>query len=114
MAKKIIKREEPTILWAEDGSHLEKKKKVEESFEPSETLLRVRIEKKGRGGKSVTVVYELPDNPTFFKKLAKKLKNKCATGGSFKGDSIEIQGDRRDDVVSFLEAEGFKVKLSGG
>lgn len=111
---KLGKKEEPNIVWADDGSHLKPKKKIEEKFEASETQLRVRVEKKGRGGKSVTVVYELPDNPTYFKKLAKKLKNKCATGGSFKGDSIEIQGDRREDVSRLLKGEGFQVKISGG
>lgn len=112
--KSKLNKEEPNIVWSDDGSHLKPKKKAEESFEPAETLLRVRLEKKGRGGKTVTVVYELPDNASYFKKLTKKLKNKCGTGGSFKGDSIEIQGDRRDDVVGELKKEGFQVKISGG
>lgn len=111
---KLIKKEEPNIVWSDDGSHLKPKKKAEEAFTAEETLLRVRIEKKGRGGKSVTVVYELPDNAPYFKKLTKKLKAKCATGGSFKGDSIEIQGERVDVVVKLLQEEGFKVKISGG
>ena len=111
---KLIKKEEPTLLWSDDGSHLKPKTKVEEPVVPDQTQLRVRIEKKGRGGKSVTVVYELPDNPTYFKNLTKKLKAKCATGGSFKGDSIEIQGERKEQVVALLQQEGFKVKVSGG
>ena len=111
---KLIKKEEANLVWSDDGSHLKKKEKKEEAFDPKETLLRLRIEKKGRGGKSVTVIYELPNAPTYFKKLAKKLKAKCGTGGSFKGDSIEIQGERKEDVTNFLKAEGFQVKVSGG
>lgn len=111
---KIVKKEEANIVWSDDGSHLKPKKKVVEEVIPAETTLRIRLEKKGRGGKSVTVVYELPQNEAFFKKLTKKLKGKLGTGGSFKGDSIEIQGDRKQDVAAFLESEGFKIKFSGG
>lgn len=111
---KLVKKEEPNLVWSDDGSHLKKKKKAPEEFEAKDTLLRVRTEKKGRGGKSVTVIYELPDNAAYFKKLTKKLKATCATGGSFKGDSIEIQGERAKTVAQILEEEGFQVKISGG
>lgn len=116
---KLIKKEEPNIVWADDasGSNKDQRKKKKSSnavdVVPSETLLRVRLEKKGRGGKTVTVIYELPENEAYFKKLSKMLKNKCGTGGSFKGDSIEIQGDNKMKVVELLEKEGFQVKISG-
>lgn len=111
---KLVKKEEPTLLWSDDGSHLKKKKKAEVAFDPKDTLLRIRTEKKGRGGKSVTVIYQLPDNPTYFKKLSKRLKSRCATGGSYKGDSIEIQGEVAKIVEQLLKEEGFQVKISGG
>ena len=120
ISKKKLADEEPNIVWADDGQgggkDLRKEKKKTSSVEvvPSDTLLRVRLEKKGRGGKTVTVIYELPQNEVYFKKLSKKIKNKCGTGGSFKGDSIEIQGDNKIKVVEILESEGFQVKVSGG
>ncbi len=77
---------------------------------PSEFCLKLRIEKKGRGGKAVTVIYELPDNPPYFKKLLKELKNFCGTGGSQKESTLEIQGDQRDKVRDLLTKKGFKIK----
>ncbi len=77
---------------------------------PGSTTLRIRIEKKGRGGKTVTVIYDLPHNPDYFKKLLKKMKNYCGSGGSLKGQQMEIQGDQRSKVKKFLEDQAFKVK----
>ncbi len=76
--------------------------------------LKVRLEKKSRGGKTVTVVFELPLNDAYFEELGKKLKSLCGTGGSFKNNMIEIQGDHREKIKTHLEKLGFKVKLAGG
>ena len=48
------------------------------------------------------------------KELAKKLKKTCGTGGSVVGETIEIQGDKREIIKQVLEKEGFKVKFVGG
>jgi translation initiation factor 1 len=81
---------------------------------PSEHQLKLRLEKNGRGGKSVTVVFELPVNEAYFTELTKKLKQHCGTGGAFKDQKIEIQGDHREKIKLFLEKLGFRVKLAGG
>lgn len=83
-------------------------------YEPDEHTLKIRLEKNGRGGKTVTVVFELPVNEEYFKGVEKKLKAMCGTGGSFKNNVIEIQGDHREKIKPFLEKLGFKVKLAGG
>jgi translation initiation factor 1 len=80
----------------------------------SQHTLKIRLEKNGRGGKTVTVVFELPSFEVYFKDLEKKLKALCGTGGSFKNNMIEIQGDHREKIKAFLEKLGFKVKLAGG
>jgi translation initiation factor 1 len=85
-----------------------------EDLVASQHLLKIRLEKNGRGGKSVTVIFELPPNEAYFKDLEKKLKGVCGTGGSYKNNTIEIQGDHRDKIKLFLEKIGFKVKLAGG
>lgn len=84
------------------------------SVRPKETLLRVRLEKNGRGGKSVTVVFDLPGNPAYFQDLLKQLKSHCGSGGTVKNGQMELQGDHRQKVKDFLEKAGFKVKLAGG
>lgn len=114
---KIVKREEVNIVWSDDGSHLDNKKKKQSEIKdlnPQEHMLKIELQKNKRGGKTVSIIVELPHNPKYFQKLTKKLKNGLGTGGSFKNDTIEIQGDHRDKIKIFLENLGFKVKLSGG
>lgn len=103
------------LIYSSDGSgkNLAKGKNKNRNFNeiiPCEVTLKIRIEKKGRGGKAVTVVYELPSNPPYFKKLLKELKSFCGTGGSLKGEQIEIQGDQVQKVKEFLIKKGFQVK----
>jgi translation initiation factor 1 len=73
-------------------------------------VAKLRLEKKGRGGKTVTVLYDLPDNATFLKELAQELKRACGTGGAVAENTVELQGDLRDRVREVLAAKGFVVK----
>jgi translation initiation factor 1 len=77
---------------------------------PSRIVAKLRMEKKGRGGKTVTVVYDLPQNDAFLKDLSQKLKRACGTGGAVVENSVELQGDLRDRVREFLQHLGFIVK----
>jgi translation initiation factor 1 len=77
-------------------------------------VVRVGRSSKGRGGKTVTLVTGVQLPPDEFRDLAKALKRQCGTGGTAKGDVIEIQGDQRDAIVEALEARGFQVKRTGG
>ena len=77
---------------------------------PNRIVAKLRMEKKGRGGKTVTVVYDLPQNAAFLKELAQDLKRACGTGGAIAGDTIELQGDLRDRVRERLESRGYVVK----
>lgn len=83
-------------------------------LKPADHQLKVRREVNGRGGKTVTTVFDLPNNEPYFEELTKKLKNLCGTGGTFKDNKIEIQGDHREKIKTHLEKVGFKVKLAGG
>ena len=73
-------------------------------------VAKLRMEKKGRGGKIVTVVYDLPQNQTFVKELGQELKRACGTGGSVADNTIELQGDLRDRVREYLAKKGWQVK----
>lgn len=77
---------------------------------PGRIVAKLRVEKKGRGGKTVTVVYDLPQNAAFLKELAQELKRACGTGGAVADDTIELQGDLRDRVREYLARKGWQVK----
>ncbi len=96
------------------GKNLSKKKKVGQvqTIDPGLITLKLRLEKNKRGGKTVTIIYEVPNNPAYFKKLLKKLKSKCGAGGALKVDTLEIQGDHREKIRTELSKIGFKVKGS--
>ncbi len=81
---------------------------------PQEQTARIRREKKGRGGKEVTVIMDLQLTDADMKKLAKQLKKKCGSGGSIKDGHIEIQGDNRQKVAAELQKLGYQTKFSGG
>ena len=111
------------MVYSTDGSHKNNCKVCDENpcqcrrpsaVNPSETLVKIRLEKKSRGGKVVSVMFNLPYNPEYFTKLAKKLKASCGTGGTFKDGQIEIQGDHREKLQKELEKMGFQVKFAGG
>lgn len=77
-------------------------------------IVRLQRETKGRGGKAVTLVTGVPLTGAELKSLAKTLKQKCGVGGALKGETIEIQGDKRDVIKAELERRGFTVKIAGG
>ena len=74
----------------------------------------LRIEKAGRGGKTVTVIDELPKVEHFLKELTTELKKKCGVGGTYLMDRkegvIEIQGDKKEAVRAILTKKGIKTK----
>ena len=67
-----------------------------------------------RKGKPTTIIEGYTGSDEDFKILAKELKTKLSVGGSFKEDSIIIQGDYRDKIMTILKEKGFKVKRVGG
>ena len=77
-------------------------------------VVRLHRETKGRKGKGMTIITGVPLASEELKALAKELKQKCGTGGTVKGDVIEIQGDHRDKLLEALSGRGWTVKKAGG
>lgn len=67
-----------------------------------------------RKGKPTTILEGYTGATTDFKLLAKEIKTTLSVGGSFKDDSIIIQGDYRDKIMELLKNKGFNVKRVGG
>lgn len=78
------------------------------------TTVKVGRETKGRKGKGVTIVSDLPLAEDALQELATLLKTRCGTGGTVKDGRIEIQGDQRDRLTAELEKLGYRVKRAGG
>jgi len=81
---------------------------------PSQQSVKVQVSRKGRGGKTVTVVSGFQHRPDTLKALAKKLKAQCGTGGTAKDDTVEIQGDHAQTILDYLQKAGYTAKRSGG
>lgn len=81
-----------------------------ETLPPSQQKLHVRIERSGRGGKTVTVVDNFIGADDDLNALGKTLKTKCGVGGNVKDGQILIQGEFRDRVVALLKEMGYPVK----
>ena len=77
---------------------------------PARIVAKLRIEKKGRGGKTVTVVDGLPRNSGFLEALCLELKRACGTGGSVLEGAIDLHGDLRHRAREVLLKRGYTVK----
>ena len=80
-----------------------------ETLNKNEQKLKVRLETKHRGGKTVTLIENFIGNENDEKELGKLLKTKCGTGGSVKDGEILIQGNYVEKVKEILRKEGYKV-----
>jgi translation initiation factor 1 len=81
---------------------------------PDDGIIRIFLERKGRKGKSVTVLRGLSGDIASQKALLKQLKSKLGTGGALKEGVIEIQGDHRERVQVILQKLGHQAKKAGG
>ena len=75
--------------------------------------LIVKIDKKQRGGKVVTLVQGFVGSPDDLKDLGKMIKTKCGVGGSQKDGEIIIQGDFKEKIYQLLLENRYKAKKSG-
>ena len=81
---------------------------------PNQQDLRVQATRKGRKGKTVTVITGFQCKPETLAGLLKQLKAQCGSGGTVKDNTLEIQGDHASRLVEILGSLGYKAKVSGG
>jgi len=84
------------------------------SLPPEQQTAYLHKDRKGRKGKTVTVVRQLQLTPKDAAALCKRLKRACGAGGTVKDGEIEIQGDQREKVAAELERLGYQTKMAGG
>ncbi len=81
---------------------------------PQQQNLRIQATRKGKGGKTVTVITGFQTSEAILADLLKKLKSQCGTGGTLKAAELEIQGDHKQKLLDILTHLGYKAKISGG
>jgi translation initiation factor 1 len=114
MAERIVYRSGvgricPDCGWPADQCQCSRSRRGDAPV-PGKLTAKLRLEKKARGGKSVTVIDGLPDNATFLEELAGQLKRSCGTGGTVRPGAVELAGDVRERVRPLLAARGWTVK----
>jgi translation initiation factor 1 len=106
------------LVYSTDKTVSRKEKPITKARQASvpaaQQKVTVRIDRKGRGGKTVTVIDGLRIPRREREELLRQLKAKLGTGGTIKDTSLEIQGDHRAMVMSALKGMGLAPKFSGG
>jgi translation initiation factor 1 len=104
-------------VWSSDQGDLRKEESKSQktvSLPPRQQTIYLHRDSKGRGGSSVTLLKNLVLSQEDMKKLAKRLKQVCGSGGTIKENIIEIQGEHREKIAEELKKMGYKVKIAGG
>lgn len=96
------------------GPYKEPQKKKHDAYRKAAGPTKMRLETKGRGGKAVTVLFNLPFEEDAVRQLMKDLQSLAGCGATFKAGQIELQGDRRDQVAAYFERQGWKLVRAGG
>ena len=95
-----------------DFNYEKSPEKETETQVPEKQLLRIKLDKRHRNGKSVTLITGFEGSNDDLKLLEKILKSKCGVGGSSKNGEILIQGDFRQKILELLQKEGYiKTKI---
>ena len=85
-----------------------KEKPKEDNFKKI-SKINISKQKKGKKGKTVTLIKSLGiGNEIEVKELLKKIKVFCGTGGTVIGEDIQLQGDMVEKSIKFLRNEGFQ------
>lgn len=101
--------DEPDTLETE--AVVEAESVAQEDASRQSARLDIVLDRKGRKGKSATIIEGFTISDDEVEALAARLKRQLGTGGSARGGEILVQGDRRTDVLRFLSAQGFKARI---
>lgn len=99
------------VFSTDSGSS--KKEKKSSTYTPANGPTKIRLETKGRGGKAVTVLWNLPFTEAEIKIIMKDVQAKKACGATFKEGRVEFQGDVKDAVNAYFAEKSYKLVQAG-
>lgn len=106
---------EDKLVWSDELGDLRKSKTITDQDPVDEENITLKIRRLTSGkGRTILEISSLPNNKTWCKRLAKDIKKKLATGGSYKKDIIEVHGENLEKLISFLDSQKIKWKKIGG
>jgi translation initiation factor 1 len=108
-----VTRERHSRLVYSTGGETERAPETSAPAPPGKEGIRLRLERRA-SDRMATFVTGLPGTADAVAALAKELKSRCSTGGTFKNGVLELQGDHRAKVEQLLAARGLPSKRSGG
>jgi len=108
------KSSQARVIYQEFGNNPAAVERGVPELPASQQNLKVQASRKGRKGKTVTVISGFQMKPETLAALLKQLKTQCGTGGTVRDNEIEIQGDHKQKLVQILTQLGYKAKISGG
>lgn len=82
-----------------------------DTLPPGKQNLRIKLDKRHRNCKAVTLVTGFVGTTADLKSLAKMLKSACGVGGSDKDGEILVQGDHREKILSILTKAGYRARI---
>jgi translation initiation factor 1 len=103
------------VIYSEFGQNTDSAalERAKPDLPPAQQNLKIEASRKGRKGKTVTVISGFQTSNETLEKLVKQLKTQCGSGGTLKEDTIEIQGDHAQKLLEMLTKLGYKAKISG-
>ncbi|TDE09989.1 translation initiation factor [Dyadobacter psychrotolerans] len=103
----VVYSTDPEFEYKESGEN------DPDTLSPQQQDLRIWLDRKG-GGKVITIVKGFIGKNDDLEALGKQLKSLCGSGGTVKDWEVQIQGDHRDKVITWLLSKNYKAKKAGG
>jgi translation initiation factor 1 len=105
---------ESRLVYSTATGSQKKEAKDSNTWPKSDGPAKMRLETNQRGGKSVTVLFNLPIGEQEAKELLKAMQSAFGCGGAMKEGTLELRGDVRVKVEGFFAKKNLKIVRAGG